>query len=229
MSKWSSSLKPVLRGKQPWPPPQRNDARRPTIWTRRPCEDSNCINFNLQFDFSCFTCSGNLSGRLSYFGGIPLFPSLKGRLLLARSSVATFPLISVALPRPFQPANMHHCWLSYLQKNIAKHSFRKEEWESPRKYREYREHALNSRVFFSHKGVAGGKVDEDRVLCVWLQESADDVVLFQPVLSEKCSCENSLKRNAGIIFHLAIVTASMTRWSLRWRGNSWTEASAKLA
>ena len=139
-----------------------------------------------------------------------MLPSLKGRILLARSSVATFPPISVALPRPFQPANMNH-WLSYLQKNIVKHSLWKQEWESPRKYREYREHALNSRVFFSHKGVPGGKVDEDRVLCVWLQESAYYVVLFQPVLSERCACENSLKRNAGIIFNLAIVTASMTR------------------
>ena len=44
------SLPPVLRGKQPGPPPQRNDARRPIVWTRRPCEDSNCINFNFQFD-----------------------------------------------------------------------------------------------------------------------------------------------------------------------------------
>ena len=96
----------------------------------------------------------------------------------------TFPLISVALPRPFQPANMDN-WLSYWQKNIAKHSFRKEEWESPRKYREYREHALNSRVFFSHKGVARGKVDEDRVLCVRLQQSPNDVVVLQPIVSEK--------------------------------------------
>ena len=131
-------------------------------------------------------------------------------ILLARNSVATFPLISAASPRPFQPANMDN-QLSYLQKNIVKHSLQKQEWESPRKYREYREHALNSRVFFSHKGVPGGKVDEDRVRCVWLQESPDDVVLFQPVLSEKCSRENSLKRKAGIIFNLAIVTASMTR------------------
>ena len=50
MSKWSSFLTPVLRGKQPGPPPQRNDARRPIVWTRRPCEDSNCMSFNFQFD-----------------------------------------------------------------------------------------------------------------------------------------------------------------------------------
>ena len=61
------SLPPVLRGKQPGQPPQRNDARRPIVWTRRPCEDSKCRNFKLQFDFSRFTCSGNLSGRLTYF------------------------------------------------------------------------------------------------------------------------------------------------------------------
>ena len=30
-------------------------------------------------------------------------------------------------------------------------------------------------------------------------------------------------------FNLAIATASMIKWSLRWWGNSWTEASAKLA
>ena len=62
-----SSLTPVLRGKQPGPPPQRIDARCPTVWNRRPCEDSKCRNFKLQFDFSRFTCSGNLSGRLTYF------------------------------------------------------------------------------------------------------------------------------------------------------------------
>ena len=114
-----------------------------------------------------------------------MLPSLKGRILLARSSVVTFPLISVALPRPFPPANMYH-WLCDTRRRIVKHS------ASENKKREtliyigkYREHQLNCGKLFSHKGVASGKVDEDRVRCVRLQQSADDVVVLQPIVSER--------------------------------------------
>ena len=56
--------------------------------------------------------------------------------------------------------------------------------EDLRKYREYREHPLDSRAFFCDECVPSGKVDEDRVSRVRFQKSPNHVVVFQPVLSE---------------------------------------------
>ena len=53
--------------------------------------------------------------------------------------------------------------------------------------RKYREHALQCWAFFCYEGAPGGKVDEDCIFRVRLQQSTDYVVVFQPVLSEYCS------------------------------------------
>ena len=87
-----------------------------------------------------------------------------------------------------------HCSIPpHLQISLAMHCTGMLKWgsslwvwrEDVRKYREYREHPLDSRAFFCDECVPSGKVDEDRVSRVRLQQSADYMVVFQPVLSEQ--------------------------------------------
>ena len=71
----------------------------------------------------------------------------------------------------------------------------------------YRVNSLNNRSFFSYEGVPGVKIDKDCVFYVWLQESPNCVIAFQPVVS---GCE-SVSRIATYFENLAMDTASMIK------------------
>ena len=71
----------------------------------------------------------------------------------------------------------------------------------------YRVNSLNNRSFFSYEGVPGVKIDKDCVFYVWLQESPNCVIVFQPVVS---GCEN-VSDLQHILKNLAMDTASMIK------------------
>ena len=127
------------------------------------------------------TCSGTLPVHPTCFAGTLSPASFSGKLRPAKNICLPSPQISAALLHPFPPAG------DFVGKCKERLRCRRSlllSREDLRKYREYREHPLDSRAFFCDESVPSGKVDEDRVSHVRFQKSPNHVVVFQPVLSK---------------------------------------------